>query len=342
MPYFSKMISMKAIALCAALLPSLALSSRIEQKRAGCNADLCLRAINPTSRITAASKDCSAFFALEGAATAVPTYASACSGSQRFSSACSCIGVTSPAATTTSSSTTASQAVAPAAGSPTSTSTFVSIITVLTTATSTVFSTASEISSVTATTTTVLTVATTTTTTVQATYTQGVNSNGQQCSTYGVYVDSAGPFNGWFIDVLNGAVTLTSQMNKATILNVDPSSGTVTVAKYQDPDNVVTTSGSAPYWSASAGYSQYGTPINLGSDFHFACSATTTSTLAPSIFFGSFSCTMPETGSPAHILANNDPARPGSLIATADAGPEIYNPTYWTELTFKFISVCDY
>jgi len=67
-----------------------------------CKADNCLRAVRasafPTRMGTA---DCSSYFSVtinEPSSTVtptnIPTYASACSGSVRYSSACSCIGVT--------------------------------------------------------------------------------------------------------------------------------------------------------------------------------------------------------------------------------------------------------
>ncbi|KAH6713314.1 hypothetical protein BKA61DRAFT_736335 [Leptodontidium sp. MPI-SDFR-AT-0119] len=68
---------------------------------ATCARDNCLRAVIATrAKAAAASTDCSSYF--KGTIShAVPTYASACSGAARYSSACSCIGVTKTTASPT-------------------------------------------------------------------------------------------------------------------------------------------------------------------------------------------------------------------------------------------------
>jgi hypothetical protein len=60
-----------------------------------CAADDCARAVTGTAAapaITQRQSDCASFQATPS--PAVPTYASACSGSVRYSSACSCLGYT--------------------------------------------------------------------------------------------------------------------------------------------------------------------------------------------------------------------------------------------------------
>lgn len=70
-------------------------------KRAGsCAADNCARAVTGTRKGTAglvtATSDCRSFVAQTVASLqVVPTYATACSGTVRYSSACSCLGITS-------------------------------------------------------------------------------------------------------------------------------------------------------------------------------------------------------------------------------------------------------
>ena len=74
-----------------------------------CAADDCARAVTGTSAaatpaITQRQSDCASFQAT--ASAAVPTYASACSGSVRYSSACSCFGYTATETTTSTSTAT--------------------------------------------------------------------------------------------------------------------------------------------------------------------------------------------------------------------------------------------
>ena len=76
-----------------------------------CAADNCARAVTGTATLpnrpdaTSRAADCSVF--VQNTAGPVPTYASACSGAVRYSSACSCFGITStPTPTPTSTSTT--------------------------------------------------------------------------------------------------------------------------------------------------------------------------------------------------------------------------------------------
>jgi len=81
-------------------------------RRAACNADNCLVALtgkHPGQTQTAADRtgDCSSFFlaTVSGSSTIIPTnipaYASPCSGAVRYSSACSCAGVTGSTTTVT-------------------------------------------------------------------------------------------------------------------------------------------------------------------------------------------------------------------------------------------------
>ncbi|KAK0108147.1 hypothetical protein ONS95_002969 [Cadophora gregata] len=75
---------------------------------ATCARDNCLRAVIASGAKpgpSSASADCSSYF--KGTTShAVPTYASACSGSARYTSACSCIGVTKTTISPTSTPTT--------------------------------------------------------------------------------------------------------------------------------------------------------------------------------------------------------------------------------------------
>ncbi|EON70097.1 hypothetical protein W97_09363 [Coniosporium apollinis CBS 100218] len=86
-------------------------------RQGGCSADNCARAVTGTRRgdvaQSSARADCSSFFARTVTVTAgntetitqtptptaVPTYATACSGAARYSSACSCFGVTASTST---------------------------------------------------------------------------------------------------------------------------------------------------------------------------------------------------------------------------------------------------
>ncbi|KAJ9667101.1 hypothetical protein H2201_002620 [Coniosporium apollinis] len=88
-------------------------------RQGGCSADNCARAVTGTRRgdpaRSSARADCSSFFARTVTVTvgntetitqtptptAVPTYATACSGAARYSSACSCFGVTASTSTVT-------------------------------------------------------------------------------------------------------------------------------------------------------------------------------------------------------------------------------------------------
>jgi len=81
-------------ALLPAVLVTGSLANPLLQARATCAADNCARAVTGANAQPAAptrSADCSSFMA---GGTATPAYASACSGTARYSSACSCFGVT--------------------------------------------------------------------------------------------------------------------------------------------------------------------------------------------------------------------------------------------------------
>jgi len=149
---------------------------------AACNKDNCLRAIigetqtriNRIFTVSASdillasafpqeqgSADCASYFLQD--ATGIPAYASACSGSVRYSSACSCIGVTNtlPNVISITSSTTKSTTVS---------TTTVSTTTVSTTTSSTSLSTAyTTTTTMTSTTSTFLTTTQTTTSTTATT-----------------------------------------------------------------------------------------------------------------------------------------------------------------------------
>ncbi|OAL40155.1 hypothetical protein AYO20_00575 [Fonsecaea nubica] len=74
-------------------------------ERGVCGADNCARAVTGTAGqppLATRQADCSAFFSPAPTPT-VPTYASACSGASRYSSACSCLGITAPTYTCVSS-----------------------------------------------------------------------------------------------------------------------------------------------------------------------------------------------------------------------------------------------
>jgi hypothetical protein len=64
-----------------------------------CNSDGCGRAVtgtaNGTVDVALAHSDCSSFMALTGSPKPVPTYASACGETSRYSSACTCWGIKS-------------------------------------------------------------------------------------------------------------------------------------------------------------------------------------------------------------------------------------------------------
>ncbi|EXJ70285.1 uncharacterized protein A1O5_06353 [Cladophialophora psammophila CBS 110553] len=67
-------------------------------ERGVCAADNCARAVTGTAAqppLATRQADCSAFFRPVPTPT-VPAYASACSGATRYSSACSCLGITAP------------------------------------------------------------------------------------------------------------------------------------------------------------------------------------------------------------------------------------------------------
>ncbi|KIY01493.1 uncharacterized protein Z520_03045 [Fonsecaea multimorphosa CBS 102226] len=67
-------------------------------ERGVCAADNCARAVTGSAgqpALATRHADCSAFFSPVPTPT-VPTYASACSGAARYSSACSCLGITAP------------------------------------------------------------------------------------------------------------------------------------------------------------------------------------------------------------------------------------------------------
>ncbi|KIW78127.1 hypothetical protein Z517_07960 [Fonsecaea pedrosoi CBS 271.37] len=74
-------------------------------ERGVCAADNCARAVTGTAGqppLATRQADCSAFFSPAPTPT-VPAYASACSGASRYSSACSCLGITAPTYTCVSS-----------------------------------------------------------------------------------------------------------------------------------------------------------------------------------------------------------------------------------------------
>ncbi|XWX02404.1 hypothetical protein V2A60_010441 [Cordyceps javanica] len=91
-----------------ALLPS-----ALATGTGGCNADNCARAVTGTRRgelaVTQAQSDCSQFMQKTSTApvvtvtstVVVPSYASACSGSVRYASACSCWGIPGDVVTVT-------------------------------------------------------------------------------------------------------------------------------------------------------------------------------------------------------------------------------------------------
>ncbi|ETI28603.1 hypothetical protein G647_01054 [Cladophialophora carrionii CBS 160.54] len=80
-------------------------SNPFMKERGVCAADNCARAVTGTNApqpLATRQADCSAFFSPLPTPT-VPSYASACSGSTRYSSACSCLGVARPTYTCLSS-----------------------------------------------------------------------------------------------------------------------------------------------------------------------------------------------------------------------------------------------
>lgn len=90
---------MKTFTILLLFLAQVALGDVDVLKRAHCKADNCARAVTGTvhgaTRVTAARSDCSSFAAQTvQSLQVVPTYASACSGSIRYASACSCWGIT--------------------------------------------------------------------------------------------------------------------------------------------------------------------------------------------------------------------------------------------------------
>jgi hypothetical protein len=154
------------------MLSLFAFLSGAQLAAAACNRDNCLRAVTgenqtrinriftvSTSDILLASAfpqrqgsaDCASFFLHD--ATGIPAYASACSSSVRYSSACSCIGITNtlPNVISITSSTTSSTTVSTSTSS-TSLSTACTTTTTMTSTTSTFLTTTRTTTSTTATT----------------------------------------------------------------------------------------------------------------------------------------------------------------------------------------------
>ncbi|KAJ4509053.1 hypothetical protein HRR81_007311 [Exophiala dermatitidis] len=90
--------TMKALLFTLATSLTFANANPFLEARGVCNADNCARAITGTGAqqpLATRQADCSAFMSPIPTPT-VPTYASACGGSVRYSSACSCLGYTAP------------------------------------------------------------------------------------------------------------------------------------------------------------------------------------------------------------------------------------------------------